>query len=152
MSEERRGPTFGIFKSSQGLSFVVGPLIGVAIAELASLRAPFSFDFALTLLAVALFALLFGGEALGGHGEFDLGALAEVVRDRELLKTAHLGFSEGFSFAAWSSFLPAYMPSLEMGEAEIGAVLSLVALAFSLPSVLVGYLSDGIGRRARRFS
>ncbi len=147
LSEERRGLTFGIFRSSQGLSFMVGPIVGAVLAEFFSIKIPFLFDFALSLLAITLFAISFKEGARRLEEKTSFKALVEVARDRELLKIAYLGFSEGFSFTIWSSFLPVYMLSLGMAETEIGLVFSLEALAFSLSNIFIGYLSDRIGRK-----
>jgi len=148
LSSERRGFVFGVFRSSQGLSFVVGPIVGVVIAKLFWLRAPFLFDFILTLVAIGLFVLFLRSVSVKGHGEvFSLEGLKWVIRNRELMKIAYIGFSEGFSFAIWCSFLPAYMLVLGMREAEIGLVLSVEALSFTIANAIVGYLSDILGRK-----
>ena len=148
ISSKRRGLVLGIFRSSQGLSFVIGPILGALLARLLFLRAPFFFDSVLTFIAIVLFLLFCRREYSEGRLErLEYGALGEVVRSGRLLKVACIGFSECFSFTVWSSFLPVYMLSMGMREQEIGLVFSVEALAFSLSNVFVGYLADKVGRK-----
>ncbi|HDI75354.1 MAG TPA: MFS transporter [Thermoprotei archaeon] len=62
ISSKRRGLVLGIFRSSQGLSFVIGPILGALLARLLFLRAPFFFDSVLTFIAIVLFLLFFRRE------------------------------------------------------------------------------------------
>ncbi len=147
ISERRRGFVFGIFRSSQGLSFMIGPIIGAIIAKIFSLRTPFIFDFTLTILAILMFVLFFKGKINVNGEKFNFNGLKSVVHNVDLLKIAYLGFSEGFSFTIWISFLPVYMLSLFMSEIEIGLILSIEALAFSISNIIVGYLSDRVDQK-----
>jgi len=148
VSTESRGLAFGVFRFSQGASFVLGPLVGAAVAELWGLRAPFVVDFALTVAAVVAFAATFRHEAGGKAGSAcSLRAARAVLSSPKMLRAACLGFLETSSFAIWLSFLPARMVALGLGEAEVALVISAEALAFSASSVVVGYASDKVGRR-----
>ncbi len=53
ISEGRHGTFFGVLRSAQGVSFILGPAIGGALS-LISLRAPFLADAALSLVACGL--------------------------------------------------------------------------------------------------
>lgn len=58
LSGARKGRAMGVFRSSQGLSLIAGPMIGGGLAYFFSAYAPFFADFALTLLGIAIFLLL----------------------------------------------------------------------------------------------
>ena len=154
ISSRRRGLVFGVFRCSQGLSFVLGPIIGATIAKLISLRAPFIFDFILTVVAVATFITFLniknGKDVVNGKSEgtfLNFQVLKGIITNKEMLKAAYLGFSENFSFTIWISFLPVYVLTLGFREVEIGLIISSEALAFSLSNIFVGYASDRLGRK-----
>jgi len=154
ISSRRRGLVFGVFRCSQGLSFVLGPITGATIAKLISLRAPFIFDFILTVVAVATFITFLniknGKDVVNGKSEgtfLNFQVLKGIITNKEMLKAAYLGFSENFSFTIWISFLPVYVLTLGFREVEIGLIISSEALAFSLSNIFVGYASDRLGRK-----
>jgi MFS family permease len=49
------GRAMGIFRRSQSLAFIMGPVLGGALAHSFSIYTPFYIDFLLTILAVMLF-------------------------------------------------------------------------------------------------
>jgi MFS family permease len=58
-----------------------------------------------------------------------------------------LGFSETFAYASLSTFLPALAIGLGMSEVELAILFTAEAIFFTLTNLLVGSLSDRIGRR-----
>lgn len=148
ISEKRRGLIFGVFRSSQGLSFIIGPILGVIVSRLFTIRTPFLIDSIFTTLALILFTYTLRRKRVQRREEkIRFKILAEALRRRRILLPMYIGFSEGFSFAIWISFMPIHILNLKMTEAEIGTIISIEALAFTISSTIVGYLSDIIGRR-----
>ncbi|MEM4484016.1 MAG: MFS transporter, partial [Candidatus Methanomethylicia archaeon] len=56
-------------------------------------------------------------------------------------------FSETFVFAALYSFVPALAIRLMLSEVEIAMFFTAEAIVFTLTNVIVGILSDKIGRK-----
>jgi len=146
LSLERRGTAMGIFRSSQGLAFIVGPVLGGGLARLLSLRAPFLLDFALTLIGVLLFLRFVPELRTESSAAPPLRSLRFIVKDRRLLMVAVLGFTETFAFAAWSTLLPVLVVKLGMAELEVATLLSLEAISFTIATTLMGAASDRVGR------
>ncbi|KYH36570.1 MAG: MFS transporter [Candidatus Bathyarchaeota archaeon B23] len=144
---ERKGWAMGLFRSSQGLAFAVGPMVGGLLAKLFSLYAPIYLDFALTLLALLLFALLPLPEGRRRPLSLPIRSLRLIRGDPNLLRVAVMGFSETFSFSALASFLPAVVVMRGLREVEIALLFSAEAAAFSSSSLIAGPLSDRYGRR-----
>jgi len=64
-----------------------------------------------------------------------------------LMRIAYLGFSETFAFAALCSFIPALAIKFMFSELEIAIFFTVEATIFTLTDVIVGALSDKIGRK-----
>lgn len=148
LSGKEKGKAMGIFRSSQGFAFVMGPILGGTIAHFFSIFTPFYIDFGLTILGIMLF-LVFVPEAKRKREKlaFSLKALGFVRQNLTLIKIACLGFSETFAFAALCSFVPALAIGFGMTEVEIATFFTSEAIVFTLTNVIVGTLSDRIGRK-----
>ena len=148
LSGKRKGKAMGIFRSSQGLAFIIGPILGGSIAHFFSIYAPFFVDFGLTILGISIF-LIFVPEERRKRKEFvfPLEAFKSIKQNLALIKIACLGFSETFAFAALSSLIPAFAIDLGMAEMEIATFFTIEAVFFTLTSLIVGVLSDKIGRK-----
>ncbi|MEM3054389.1 MAG: MFS transporter [Candidatus Bathyarchaeia archaeon] len=149
LSGEQKGKAMGIFRSSQGLAFIIGPPLGGAMAYFFSLYTPFYADFGLTLLGILIFLFLVP-EAKRERRNLmhsPLESLKFIKQDLTLMKIAFLGFTETFAFAALSSFVPAVALGLGMSGVEIAAFITAEAVGFTLTNMVIGTLSDRIGRK-----
>jgi DHA1 family multidrug resistance protein-like MFS transporter len=145
---EEKGWAMGLFRGSQGIAIILGPIVGGVLAHYLGLYIPFYLDFTLTLLGVSLFFIPPIPE--GERAESLLLPLKtlRLLRDEpRLLRAALIGFSELFSFGAFLTFLPALAISLELSDVEIASLLTLEAALFSLTNLVVGPLSDKVGRK-----
>ena len=138
----------GIFRGSQGLAFIIGPILGGTLAHFFSLYTPFYVDFSLTILGILLFLFLVP-EMERKHGKFafPLKYLGFFKQNLILMRIAFIGFSETFAFAALYSFVPALAIRLMLSEVEIAMFFTAEAIVFTLTNVIVGILSDKIGRK-----
>ena len=144
-----KGKAMGIFRSCQGFAFVLGPMVGGALAYFFSIYTPFFVDFGLTILGISLFLFLVP-EVERGRGEVRpslLESLKVIRRELRLVKAAFLGFTEVFAFAALSSFIPALAIGLGMSGMEIAAFFTVETAVFSLTNAFIGTLSDRVGRK-----
>jgi len=148
LSGKQRGKAMGIFRSSQGLAFMIGPTMGGITAYFFSIYAPFFADFGLTILGILLFLLLVP-EAKRKRLELahPLESLRFIKRDLALMKMAFLGFTETFAFASLCSFVPALAIEFGMSEMEIATFFTAEATIFTLTNIFVGTMSDRIGRK-----
>lgn len=148
LSGKKKGKAMGIFRSSQGLAFIIGPILGGTLAHFSSFYTPFYVDFGLTILGILLFLLLVP-EIKIKHGKFTfpLKSLGFFKQNLILTRIAYLGFTETFAFAALCSFVPALAIKLMLSEMEIAIFFTAEAIVFTLTNVIVGTLSDKIGRK-----
>ena len=148
LSGKEKGKAIGIFRSSQGLAFIIGPMLGGTIAHFFSIYAPFYVDFGLTILGILLFLLLVP-EAKRKRKKFAFSpkTLRSIKQNLTLMRIAYLGFSETFAFAALCSFVPALAIGSGMSEVEIAMFFTAEAVVFTLTNIVVGTFSDRIGRK-----
>lgn len=148
LGAEQPGRFFGILRSSQGLSFVVGPALG-SIFSVVSLRMPFIVDGLLSLVAflVAIVLLKDTDKAKTEHDLSVFRGLRKTFSDRRVYLYLLMGVSGLFGFGIFYSFVPAKSQLMGLGAWQIGLILSGGALIFSFISYVVGGLSDRFGRR-----
>jgi len=148
LAEGRQGRFFGILRSSQGLSFVVGPMLGSAFS-LVSLRTPFVVDgiLSLAVFVVALFVMPGREAASPGHRLSPLRGLKRTFAERRVYLYLLLGVSGLFAFGILFSFVPAKAEVLGLESWQVGAILGFGALIYSVVSFFAGRLSDNVSRR-----
>ena len=149
ISEGRQGTFFGVLRSAQGLSFILGPAIG-GILSLLSLRAPFLVDAGLSLVACGLLVRTVPGRPLHsgeGHGWAQLQRLQTLFADRRYYAFALFCGVNNVAFPVLSAFVPVKARSLGADPRQISLLLAVEAGCFSLASWLLGRASDRWGRR-----
>jgi MFS family permease len=149
MSDGRQGTVFGVLRSAQGLSFILGPAIGGALS-LISLRAPFLVDACLSLVACGLLVCFV--PARGTHpGErrewAQLRRLKVLFTDRRFYAFALFCGVNNVAFPVLAAFLPVKARSLGADPRQISLMLAVEAGCFSLASWLAGRAADRWGRR-----
>ena len=148
LGKDQPGKFFGILRSSQGLSYVVGPALGSAFS-LISLHAPFIADAALSIVAFfAVFRLIKDKERV--QAAHDLNALRGVktlLKNRAIYKFLLLGISGMFAYGILASFVPTKAQILGLSPWQIGLIMAISALVHSITSYTVGTVSDRYGRK-----
>jgi MFS family permease len=148
LSGKQKGKAMGIFRSSQGLAFIIGPTIGGTLAYFSSLYTPFLADFGLTIIGIFVFLIFVPEMKRKGAGLANpLKSLRFVKQDLALTKIAFLGFTETFAFASLISFVPALALKLGISEIEIATLFTAEAAVFTSTSLVAGTLSDRAGRK-----
>lgn len=149
INEGRQGTFFGVLRSAQGLSFILGPAIGGALT-FASLRAPFLVDAVLSLAACALLVRFVPTKATHPderHSWAQLRRLKALFTDRRFYAFALFCSVNNIAFPVLSAFVPVKARSLGADPRHISLILALEASCFSLACWLVGQASDRWGRR-----
>jgi DHA1 family multidrug resistance protein-like MFS transporter len=148
LGTEQPGKFFGILRSSQGLSFVVGPVLG-SVFSLISLRTPFIVDGGLSLLAflAAIVLLKDTGQVKSEHELNLFRGLRLTFADRRVYLYLLMGISGLFGFGILFSFIPTKAQLIGLEAWQIGLILGGGAVIFSFVSYAIGTLSDRFGRR-----
>jgi MFS family permease len=148
LGTERPGKFFGILRSSQGLSVITGPALG-SVCSLVSLRTPFIVDGLLSLVAffAAIVLLKNADKVKPEHSLSVFRGLKLTFADKRVYLYLLMGISGMFSFGILYSFVPSKSQLIGLSAWQIGLILSVGALIFSLVSYSVGTLSDRFGRR-----
>jgi len=147
LGKEQPGKFFGILRGSQGLSFVVGPLVG-SLFSLHSLRLPFLIDglFSLVAFVVAFFLFQDTGKAQAEHQLSMFRGIKVVFVQKCVYLYLLLGISGMFSFGILYSFVPTKAELLGLQAWYIGLIIGGGAVIYSIMSYSIGMLSDRFGR------
>jgi len=148
LGADQPGKFFGMLRSSQGLSFAIGPALG-SLFSLVSLRAPFVVDGLLSLLAflAAIVLLENTDKAKSEHGLSVFCGLRSTFSDGHVYLYLLMGIAGLFGFGIFYSFVPTKSQLVSLKAWQIGLILSGGALIFSLVSYSIGAISDRFGRR-----
>lgn len=154
VSREERGLAYGMYTTTMGVSFAIGPLAGTVIAGQSNMAVAY---------AVAA-AVSFGGALIGwrtlperapGSGGIPAratlsvwGALREMLRNPHLVagSTANLLMSTVFG-GAMSNFFPVYMAQLGVPQSSINTMFSARAIGSTLTRFPSGAITARIAPR-----
>jgi MFS family permease len=151
ISAGRQGTFFGVLRSAQGLSFILGPAIG-GLLSLVSLRAPFMADAVLSLVACALLVALVPASPPASpsgerHDWAQLRRLRTLFAERRYYAYALFVGVNNVAYPVLAAFVPVKARSLGAAPGQISLILILEAICFSLACWWVGRASDRWGRR-----
>jgi MFS family permease len=155
ISKGRKGTFFGVMRSAQGLSFVLGPAIG-GLLSLVSLRAPFLADAALSsvaclLLVTSMPAVVSAGaegtQPAQGHHWAQLKRLRSLFAERRFYAYALFVGVNNVAYPVLAAFVPVKARTLGAKPGQISVILMMEAICFSLACWWVGGASDRWGRR-----
>jgi MFS family permease len=149
IGEGRQGTFFGILRSAQGLSFILGPAIG-GVLSFVSLRTPFLIDAMLSLLACVLLVWLVPPKAVHpseGHHLAQLRRLKTLFADRRFYAFALFCAVNNIAFPVLAAFLPVRARLYGASPAQISWIMAAEAACFSLACWLVGRAADRWGRK-----
>jgi len=143
LAEGQQGRFLGILRSSQGLSFVIGPALGGAFS-LIWLRAPFLADGILSLVACLAAAILIEPEnrVVRKNAPSPLSGLRMTFADRRVYLLLLIGVSGLFGFGMLYGLVSTKAQVLGLASWRVGAILGGGALVFSAVSLFVGRIAD----------
>src|SRR3990172_1102141 len=148
LGKAQPGKFFGILRSSQGLSFAIGPALG-SLFSLISLRAPFLADGLFSLLAFLIAMAMFKdmGKSESEHDLRLFNGLRSAFSNKRVYVYLLMGISALFGWGILGSFVPTKSQLIELEAWQIGLILAGGALVFSFVSYTVGSLSDRFGSK-----
>jgi len=142
------GKTEGFFFVFLNIAFVIGPLMGGALAE------SFNFNFVFGIAAVfPLIALILAGYKVKRDGKIDQDKhkIWSNIKDYFKKKDLIILYFLSLGLAIWWNliyvFLPLFMVGIGMTEAIIGVVLLLVAVPLILLEFPAGKWADKFGEK-----
>nr|MBC7245791.1 MFS transporter [Chloroflexota bacterium] len=145
----QHGSSFGILRSSQGLSFIAAPVIGGQLSRW-GLCVPFVVDGLLSLLICAVLTMTMQDHKqpyYTGHSVEQWRQLKSLFTAKSVYAFFLFGMANNFAFPILSSFVPAKGQLLGLTPSQLSVLLASEAIAYTLGSYLAGKLSDRLGRR-----
>jgi len=143
--EENRSIAQGLYMTSMGIGFTIGPLIGGFTAKLFSPTT--SFLVSAGLGAMSLLTLLFVKEASIERKEGNQPekiTLSSVFMDRQILAAGVANYLNSLMFNALTLFFPVYGANVGFDESEIGSSFTARGLASTVVRLPVGALTQRI--------
>jgi MFS family permease len=146
----RRARALGSFNAHWFLGMTVGPMLGGLIAETATgadgYRRTFAVCAAVSFASALLAAVALEPYPSGGRRQLQLPDLT-CLRHRRLAGAVALGgFGEAVRDALAGILLPLAAVSAGLGNAQVGIVLTVLAVADVVSMQLSGHLADRYGR------
>jgi len=148
------GVGMGAFRASQGFAETLSPILGAILASLAFFSFPFYLSMMLVLLSATFIYFVIKEEPQPKESDKKyLEKLKDVVvsfkRNRTLAIACFQGFSQCSIFVVFTSFLPAILVSSPffLEKQGLATIFSVEFLAFSVSSLIIGRLSDALGRK-----
>lgn len=151
---EERGLAFGLYASSMGLGFTVGPLLGAAIAVRHSVEASYLFAALLTLIGAGVAARgmvrirASPGASQARRRVLPWAGAGEMLRNRGLLAGSLGNLMMSMSFGgAIANFFPVYASQLLVSQAAISSMFSARAFGSTLSRLPTGAITSRLSSR-----
>jgi MFS family permease len=141
-NEENRSFAQGLYMTSMGIGFTIGPLVGGFTAKLYSPRT--SFLISAFLGAMSLLTLMFVKESTRKKREGKRPqriTFSYVFMDRQILASGIANYLNSLMFNALTLFFPVYGANVGFDESEIGSGFTARGLASTLVRLPVGALT-----------
>jgi MFS family permease len=133
----------GLYMTSMGLGFTVGPLIGGFAAKLVGPSLSFKLSSGFAVLGLLLLLVVREKKVEPGRTGVQTG-LSELVRDPRILASGVSNFVNSVMFNAVTLFFPVYGSDIGLDEAEVGIGLTSRGLASTAVRLPVGSLTRRI--------
>ncbi len=143
--EENRSIAQGLYMTSMGIGFTIGPLIGGFTAKRYSPTT--SFLISASLGAMSLLTLLFVKETSRDREEENQPeriTLSSIFMDRQILAAGVANYLNSLMFNALTLFFPVYGANIGFDESEIGSGFTARGLASTVVRLPVGALTQRI--------
>jgi len=142
---EFRNTAQGMYMTSMGIGFTIGPLIGGFTAKLYGSQVSFIISAAFGALSLLLFLLVHEKQRkpLDSAPRENL-TLSSIIRDRKILAAGVANFLNSLMFNALTLFFPVYGASIGFDESQIGTSFTSRGLASTVVRLPVGALTKHI--------
>ncbi len=133
----------GLYMTSMGLGFTLGPLVGGFAAKLVGPSLSFKISSGFAVLGLLLLLMVKEKRVEAGRTLAQTG-LSELVRDPKILASGVANFVNSVMFNAVTLFFPVYGSDIGLDEAEVGIGLTSRGLSSTVVRLPVGSLTGRI--------
>jgi len=140
---EQRNIAQGLYMTSMGLGFTVGPLIGGITAKIYGNTVSFYLSSLFGLLSVLILQFI-KEKKVNKKSEHPETSLSEIIKDPKVLASGIANFLNSLMFNALTLFYPVYGASIGLDEAQIGVGFTTRGLASTAVRLPVGSLTKHI--------
>jgi MFS family permease len=159
VAPEERGLAFGLYTTSMGLGFTVGPLFGAAVAERYGVAGSYLAAAALTLLGAAIAArglkrITTSGEAQQtSRRRLPWAGARDMLRHPSVLAGSMGNLMMSVSFGgAVANFFPIYAAQLQVPQVAISSMFSARAFGSTLARLPTGAITSRIPSRVLMYA
>ncbi len=133
----------GLYMTSMGLGFTLGPLVGGFAAKLVGPSLSFKISSGFAVLGLILLLMVREKKVEAGRTLEQTG-LGELVRDPKILASGVANFVNSVMYNAVTLFFPVYGSDIGLDEAEVGIGLTSRGLASTAVRLPVGALTKRV--------
>jgi len=133
----------GLYMTSMGLGFTLGPLVGGFAAKLVDSSLGFKISSGFAVLGLLLLLMVEEKKVEAGTAGAPTG-LGELVRDPKILASGVANFVNSVMYNAVTLFFPVYGYDIGLDEAEVGIGLTSRGLASTAVRLPVGALTGRV--------
>lgn len=139
-----RSTAQGMYMTSMGIGFTVGPLIGGFTAKLYGYDVSFMISAGLGLLSLLLLFFVRENTRVSSGKPRESITISSIIRDRRVLAAGVSNYMNSLMFNALTLFFPVYGASVGLDESEIGTGFTARGLASTVVRLPVGSLTKRI--------
>jgi len=139
-----RSTAQGMYMTSMGIGFTVGPLIGGFTAKLYGTDVSFMISAALGVLSLLLMFFVGEKRRLLSDKPRERPSITSIIKDRRVLAAGVSNYLNSLMFSALTLFFPVYGASVGLDESEIGTGFTARGLASTVVRLPVGSLTKHI--------
>jgi MFS family permease len=142
---ENRNLAQGLYMTSMGLGFTLGPLLGGLSAKLYGSKLSFIVSSGFAVLSILIFN--FVDEKQKEYNEIEIlqsNSVYRLLKDPQILAAGAANYLNSLMFSAVTLFFPVYGSSIGFDEAEIGVSFTTRGLASTAVRLPVGSLSKHV--------
>ncbi|MFH0849387.1 MAG: MFS transporter [Candidatus Bathyarchaeota archaeon] len=136
-----RNTAQGIYMTSMGLGFTLGPLIGGFTAKLYGAETSFMISSALGVAGLLVLSLVRERRGAASGPERKAPRLRDLLADARILASGVANYVNSLMYIAVTLFFPVYGANIGFDEAEVGIGLTSRGLASTLVRLPVGALT-----------
>lgn len=145
VSEPRfRSTAQGLYMTSMGIGFTVGPLIGGFTAKLYGSDVSFMISAGFGVLSLLLLFMVSEKRRISSGRPRERLTLTSIIRDRRVLAAGVSNYLNSLMFNALTLFFPVYGASVGLDESEIGTGFTARGLASTVVRLPVGSLTKHV--------
>ena len=147
-TKEQRSTAQGLYMTSMGLGFTLGPLVGGYASEYYGINTSFLISSGFAALSL-FFILMIKDQEKFERKKIEQSSsqagIWDMVKDRKILGSGLANFFNSLMFNAVATFFPLYAAVIGMNDAQVGLGLTARGLSSTLVRLPVGAVFNRIG-------